>query len=197
MNIEQKREAKRRETRKHEARKEESRKEEKTPAERIEVKNAERKHVYTITVLTKKYFSYTGFDANRVWERLNSEENNYFVAELNGYSVGFIDTEVKEGKGRILGFAVLDEFQGRGIGKKLLERALKHLKEKGVSEISLMVFEDNEKAIGLYEKYGFQNAGRIREIWGKPVILMKRENSGQKKEKEDEKKEKVDEKKGR
>jgi ribosomal protein S18 acetylase RimI-like enzyme len=52
---------------------------------------------------------------------------------------------------KILGLFVIDNYQNRGIGRKLLNNIL-----EGEAEVGLDVYCDNEKAIGLYHQFGFE-----------------------------------------
>ncbi|KAA3660169.1 MAG: N-acetyltransferase [Chloroflexi bacterium] len=51
---------------------------------------------------------------------------------------------------------ILPEGQGQGLGRKLIETFLNRLKELGVLGVHLGVGKQNPKAIGFYEKLGFQ-----------------------------------------
>lgn len=53
-------------------------------------------------------------------------------------------------------------YQGKGIGKSLLEHTKIKAGSEGYRELSLIVFADNERAIGLYEKQGFKNVKHIK-----------------------------------
>lgn len=50
---------------------------------------------------------------------------------------------------------ILDSYQRMGLGHKLMDALMEHLKESGVSAIMLGVGADNEKGINFYKKYGF------------------------------------------
>lgn len=50
---------------------------------------------------------------------------------------------------------ILPDYQRRGIGFKLMDTLVTHLKEKGVPGLMLSVAIDNEKGINFYKKYGF------------------------------------------
>jgi len=66
--------------------------------------------------------------------------------------------EESEGHGSTypcLGIAVLDQFQGLGIGSGLMERFIADLREQE-SGLRLGVNPKNTRAIGLYEKFGFR-----------------------------------------
>lgn len=50
---------------------------------------------------------------------------------------------------------VLPEYQRMGLGHKMTDALLAHLKEKGVKGIMLTTWIRNEKGRGFYDKYGF------------------------------------------
>ena len=59
-----------------------------------------------------------------------------------------------------LGMAVRDDWQGKGVGTALMQAAV-DLAEKwlAITRIELEVYVDNEPAIRLYKKFGFQVEG--------------------------------------
>lgn len=60
------------------------------------------------------------------------------------------------------GISVLKNYWGLGIGKYLMEYLIEWAREVGVvRKINLRVKEDNEGAIQLYKKIGFEEEGRI------------------------------------
>ena len=54
------------------------------------------------------------------------------------------------------GICVLDNYQGIGIGKQLIEYVFNHDKIKSLSKIHLTVDKNNTIALKLYEKYNFK-----------------------------------------
>jgi len=50
--------------------------------------------------------------------------------------------------------------QGKGIGKSLIRAMLNHEKLKDVNAVYLDVYDKNENAIRLYEKFGFKTVGK-------------------------------------
>ncbi|HWN49304.1 MAG TPA: GNAT family N-acetyltransferase [Xanthobacteraceae bacterium] len=88
------------------------------------------------------------------------------VAELDGRMVG--NAAIIQFKGRRshvgeIGISVHDEFCGRGIGSALLV-ALVDLSDNWLSlkRLELTVYVDNEPAIRLYQKFGFEVEGTRR-----------------------------------
>lgn len=72
---------------------------------------------------------------------------------------------------RILSIAVRPDFQGKGIGGKLLGMGLDHLKDKG--QVRLEVRPDNASAVHIYEKAGFEVKGKTRDTQGDWLIMVK------------------------
>ncbi|MDK2869235.1 MAG: hypothetical protein PWP39_470 [Pyrococcus sp.] len=98
----------------------------------------------------------------------------FFVAKVGDKIVGFIVCDCDwysrfEGKivGAIHEFVIAKEWQGKGIGKKLLMTCLDFL-EKCSDTIELWVGEKNFGAMKLYEKFGFVPVGK-KGIWVRMV----------------------------
>lgn len=60
----------------------------------------------------------------------------------------------------IMGVAVFPEYRGKGIGTRFLELAAGKAREYGLSQLSLIVFEQNNGAKKLYERHGFYEIAR-------------------------------------
>jgi RimJ/RimL family protein N-acetyltransferase len=58
-----------------------------------------------------------------------------------------------------LGLMVALEWRGRGVGRALLEAAVDWAREAGIRKLELHVFPWNERAIALYERFGFEREG--------------------------------------
>ena len=54
---------------------------------------------------------------------------------------------------------------GRGIGTALMERLIAFAKEIGAEVVSLEVRSDNDRAIALYKKFGFEKFGTYRKFF--------------------------------
>ncbi|HZG75715.1 MAG TPA: GNAT family N-acetyltransferase [Paenibacillus sp.] len=120
---------------------------------------------------------------NRVWNEDNSPhvapmtEEEYaerhpvggeLVATVGGALAGFIvfrNASRMESHAHVaeLAIAVDPEFQGLGIGRRLVEAACVEAKAQGKRKLSLRVMSSNEKAIAFYKKLGFQEQGRLVE----------------------------------
>ncbi len=77
--------------------------------------------------------------------------------------------------GGVLGMGLLSEFRGRGLGKRLLEEAIRAASEIGLTRIELEVLSSNEAALRLYRRCGFQEEGvkcRARILDGREEDLV-------------------------
>ena len=104
----------------------------------------------------------------------NNSFNEYLLYLIDNKIVGFINYYLIYDRIEIVNFNILDYFQNKGYGTKLLDYLLKINKDK--VNITLEVRNDNNKAIHLYEKYGFKKVA-IRKKYYNDVdgILMEKE----------------------
>jgi ribosomal protein S18 acetylase RimI-like enzyme len=79
----------------------------------------------------------------------------------------------------VSGIAFFPEYRGGGLGTRLLGRAGEMAREEGCGELSLRVFEENERALRLYERHGFEVVDRAAVVphesisYTGDVLLMK------------------------
>ncbi len=140
---------------------------------KIEIRKAGKKELYAITVLTRKFFPYTGFNMEMISKRLKNRNIHYLVALCDGYTAGFIDFKENAKSIKIMGVAVIPEMQRKGIGRKLVEEALKYAESRRKEVVYLLVGAENAVAINLYGKLGFRKKGKLeRKIWGMEVLML-------------------------
>ncbi|MFT4933119.1 MAG: ribosomal protein S18 acetylase RimI-like enzyme [Natronomonas sp.] len=90
-------------------------------------------------------------------------EDGLNVAAWDGEHVAGHSTLVPDGEGAYeLAIFVLQDYQGAGIGRRLLRAMLGYGQERGVGCVWLSVERWNRRAIDLYESIGFENYGRER-----------------------------------
>jgi ribosomal protein S18 acetylase RimI-like enzyme len=73
--------------------------------------------------------------------------------------VGTVRVDRDDDAAGIYGFAILAEFQGRGIGRQVLSALARDLSADGVAEIGLEVSCTNDTALRLYTSCGFDVMG--------------------------------------
>lgn len=100
---------------------------------------------------------------------VKDEKALYLVAELDGEIAGYIGMWIALDEGEITNVSVKKELQGRKIGAKLMEALTEAGEKRGVSSYFLEVRESNERAIRLYNSFGFQNVGLRKNFYEAPV----------------------------
>jgi len=69
----------------------------------------------------------------------------------------------------ICGMALFAQYRGCGIGTQLLALAEKQARKNGFNKLSLIVFEQNARARGLYSRTGYQEVRR-EAVYPHPLI---------------------------
>ena len=85
---------------------------------------------------------------------------------------GFVIGKVVEDEGEVLKIGVDLPFQGRGIGRKLLENLLLKFRQRGVKKVYLEVRKSNKRAINLYKSLHFRKIGERKKYYGKEDALV-------------------------
>jgi ribosomal-protein-alanine N-acetyltransferase len=81
-------------------------------------------------------------------------------------AAGFILYRLVADEGEVLTVAVARALRGRGIGRALLDEALRHAYREGAARIFLEVEDTNRAAITLYERAEFRETGRRAGYYG-------------------------------
>lgn len=98
-------------------------------------------------------------------ESLNSEnfDSDFFVAEdENQQLLGFLhvtkntDFFTGENQGYVSSIAVSKEGEGRGVAKRLMEKAEEWTKSKGYKQLVLNVFANNQRAVDFYSYLNYE-----------------------------------------
>jgi [ribosomal protein S18]-alanine N-acetyltransferase len=95
------------------------------------------------------------------------------AARVLGYVVAIFAAD----EGEIANLAVAGEAQGQGIGGRLLDAALAEAERRRAKVLYLEVRESNQAARSLYRSRGFEQAGRRRGYYQRPVedaLLLRR-----------------------
>lgn len=89
----------------------------------------------------------------------NSRQERTLIIEEDGRPVGTVrlthDIAGGRDTGGVYGFAVHPADQGRGIGRDVLRRCCRMLRDEGATQVGLEVAVENEHALGLYTSAGF------------------------------------------
>ena len=77
-----------------------------------------------------------------------------------------LNSRVAEGVGHTTQICAMPGYQGRGLGRRLMEASLRALRVRHFTTVSLTVTSGNERAVLLYEKLGFQTVKKFAAgVW--------------------------------
>ena len=114
--------------------------------------------IYLLTTTAPAYEKMENFIRNNI-----KHNHAQYVALLENKVIGWADIIPLERNTMNhvghLGMGVLSEFRGKGIGTKLLQQTIAHAWQQKLTRLELEVFSDNEVAIALYQKNGFEVEG--------------------------------------
>ncbi|NYB74656.1 GNAT family N-acetyltransferase [Sedimentibacter hydroxybenzoicus DSM 7310] len=97
---------------------------------------------------------------------LNSTDSMWLVAEVEGKIVGQCSAGLIRGYQRYrhragVAFVLLERYCNMGIGGKMMEECLKWCKDNNVTQVELDVIKNNERALKMYQNFGFEIVGNI------------------------------------
>ena len=120
-----------------------------------------------------------GLSLERSVDKAREYPENTYVAIVDDKIVGFscyLESRDEEllNYGEIMAIYILKQYQGRGIGKLLIQSCYEELSH--YSGISLWVLKSNLNAINFYESEGFSKDGKQKYLYGKEVIRMIKTN---------------------
>ena len=123
-----------------------------------------------------KETDFLGFGKEGVEQTLEDEikyfqnftgKNFMLIALIDNKIVGSCSLSANEKRVRlnhigILGITVLKDYWNLGIGKYLIETTIERGKNNGLTRIELTTRVDNERALSLYKKLGFEIEGQLK-----------------------------------
>ena len=103
---------------------------------------------------------------NFIQRMIDSQKDKLFTAVVDGRLAGTgqvsFNTRIKTKHRASIGIALLEEYWGLGIGSVIFTEIIKSAQSRdGVELLELEVIEGNERAIGLYKKFGFEIVAEI------------------------------------
>ena len=108
------------------------------------------------------------------FEHYSPEKDRIWFAEDCGRIVGAIAIVGHTAKKAQLRWFILSpEYRGLGLGSRLMGEAMAFVREKGYKDIFLITTQDQQTAIRMYEKAGFQKATENEcDMWGKQLTEL-------------------------
>jgi len=97
---------------------------------------------------------------------------SYFVvADLAGQTVGYLFSNRQENIGHLNRVAVHPDYQGRGIGARLLTEAIEFFRTEKVKVVTLNTQKDNAVSQHLYRHFGFRPMGEEALVLKRDLVV--------------------------
>ena len=117
------------------------------------------------------------FTREALMQEVGAKGNTFFLAYVDEQPAGYLrlrdgEAPLSAGGGTAIEIARLyatKEMVGKGVGKALMERAIKYAVENGKEIIWLGVWEKNSRAIAFYHQWGFQKFSEHDFVLGTDV----------------------------
>ena len=115
----------------------------------------------------------TGFDIDDVrLAYMTPPGSHFWVADVGGRIVGMIGVQqLDAGVGEIRRLRVAPDSRRRGIGSKLLERALEFCRDQELLKVTLDTYVEREPALRLFRKFHFRH-DKTRESGGRQLLFF-------------------------
>ena len=104
-------------------------------------------------------------EARSLEETERSSNEVELVAVIDGRIVGSAGVSAVRSRRKVahrarFGISILKEFWGMGIGRVLMDASIDCARRAGYTQLELEVVADNERAVSLYRRAGFEEYGR-------------------------------------
>ena len=130
-------------------------------------------HLFDAVCREKRFLAFTHAGPREktfsFYQGIVDRSETHFVAVEDEIVVGWCDVlrqvaQVRQHIGT-LGMAVAPSHRGRGVGRALIDKAIEHASNRGLTRIELTVHSENVVAQSLYASVGFRLEGTQRNAW--------------------------------
>jgi ribosomal-protein-alanine N-acetyltransferase len=135
--------------------------------------------VEAAAALERELFADDPWSVEAFWSELAGvpATRHYVAAQADGTLVGYAGLMAVGGQADVQTVAVAPAAQGSGVGARLLAALLDEADRRDEAAVLLEVRADNEPAIRLYERHGFERLGLRRGYYqpsGADAVVMRR-----------------------
>jgi L-amino acid N-acyltransferase len=109
------------------------------------------------------------YEDQKKWFDDHESKNPILVAELHGVIVGWASLSKWSDRCAYsdtaeISLYIREEYQGKGIGRRLIEAIIKEGKKTGLHTIIARITEGNESSLHLHQSVGFTHIGIMKEV---------------------------------
>ncbi len=104
----------------------------------------------------------------KTFDDIENNKKIHIVAEVNGKYAGNCEIRIHERRQAHIGdigISITAQYRQEGIGHQLLTTLIEEGKKAGLTLLILHCFENNDRALHLYEKLGFKRAGLVPGVY--------------------------------
>lgn len=112
--------------------------------------------------------SYVALGLHEFAEEYNPAKDRVWICEHDNKIIGSLFLKGRGAEAQLRYFIILPEYQGIGLGKKLMEMFMEFLKEAGYRSSYLWTTHELDTAASLYKRFGFTlTEEKTHTVWGK------------------------------
>ena len=132
----------------------------------VTVRAADHHDLVDVVMLDERIFGPVWHKRATEFENVLNRAFDFSVAEWNGQIVGYRWSDKSGDHGHLSRLAVRPDWEGRGVGTRLLTETLVAMVNAGVAWITLNTQEGNLRSRMLYERHGFRLVDhRVAVLW--------------------------------
>lgn len=143
----------------------------------VEVRNLNFNDLDAVAEIEKICFSLP-WSKEAIAKELINKLAYYQCATINDTVVGYMGMWKICDEGHVTNVAVLPEYRNNGIASMMISKMIDVCKCSEIYNVTLEVRESNIEAIKLYEKFGFESAGKRPNYYQRPnesaIIMWKK-----------------------
>nr|WP_255695456.1 GNAT family N-acetyltransferase [Salinicoccus sp. ID82-1] len=105
---------------------------------------------------------------------VNIENKEVYGIHKEQNLIGFLDIlfNYPDTSTCMIGYLVVDQdYRKQGIGQQVYDQAVAYVKDRGIQKIRLSVIKDNEPAIKMWEKQGFETIDEETTEYGQQLMM--------------------------
>ena len=135
-------------------------------------------HIDGVLPLERELFVDDRWTARTYWSELAQVDTRHYLVAVEGAAVvGYAGLCDYPDEAFVQTIAVAKPAQGSGLGARLLQALLDEAERRGQRRVLLEVRADNDRAVALYERFGFRRTGVRRGYYqpsGADALVMTR-----------------------
>ena len=124
--------------------------------------------------LERDLFAHDPWSVEQFWSELaHVPETRWYAVHEDADGIdGYVGLFAVPPEADVQTIAVAPRSQGKGLGRELLEALVAEAVGRGCAQLFLEVRVDNDRAISLYERTGFERQGRRANYYGDGVDAL-------------------------